>query len=747
MSDKIKSTDIFDDKVFDKIKQDASAFKEVLTGLKGELTAILQQQRNFLQSVGQINTAEKITKTNAALQQSKSTRTSLNAVTQQLIRLQDEEVKGKIRFNEANKRQRKELKDLIDLEKEGIVTLEKLNAKNRQLRRERAELDLTTAKGKKRVQEINIELDKNNKLIRQNSDALKKQRLNVGNYTSALKGLGARLRSIAGAFGLVTGAAGLVAVFRKNIEIFRTFEQVQTDLASILQKTRKETEALSQAAKDLGATTFFTATEVSKLQVELAKLGFDTQQIVDSEEAILDLAAAFSIDLPRAAKIVASTLNGFQLDASESGRVADVLAKSFAKSALDIEKFEVAISKVAPIAAGLGVDIETTTAALGKLVSAGFDASTAGTQFRNILLKLSNPASELANTLGFTVSSSNDLIEAFQTLNEEQLSIAEAQGLIDVRSVALLKSLSDNSDAVQVLRRELENAQGTAKDIASNQLKTLNGSFRLLTSAYEGFILSLDDGSGAFSQLLKDITQVFTGLFNLLRITNDSREATDESNESIEKARESFAALEPRIQSVANSLFNLYQVFETVVKVAFRYGKTILAVVVAVKAFNLYTAISTSRMGKFIKSLFIGEGAMIAFDAATKKATFSMKALTTAMKKNVFGLIASALAGLLVYFSDWIIGLIASEDAMSDLNDEAREALKWGEEMTTRMKKLASASEVFQSALKRTNRSLLTFTNTELSSALDVARDAVAKLTRELEENTKLTKDGIWRPC
>ena len=440
-------------------------------------------------------------------------------------RLQDEEVKGKIRFNEANKKQRQELKDIIALEGKQAETLNTLLAKNRQLRRERAEVNLKTAEGVKRIKQINALLDRNNALILKNSDALKKQRLNVGNYASAIGRATRKLSNLASAFGLVAGAAGVVAIFKNAIGIFKDFEQVQTDLASILQKTREETEALTQAAQDLGATTFFTATEVSKLQVELAKLGFDPKQILDSEEAILDLAAAFSIDLPRAAKIVASTLNGFQLDASESGRVADVLAKSFAKSALDIEKFEVAISKVAPIAKGLNVDIETTTAVLGKLVSAGFDASTAGTQFRNILLKLSNPASELANTLGFTVENSDDLVESFKTLNKEQLSIAQAQGLIDVRSVALLKSLSDNSEGVQELRVELGKAAGTAKDIAGNQLKTLNGSFRLLTSAYEGFILSLDDGSGAISGFLKDVSSLVTGVFNLLTNTDKTRES------------------------------------------------------------------------------------------------------------------------------------------------------------------------------------------------------------------------------
>ena len=105
----------------------------------------------------------------------------------QLRELEDEQVKAKIRFQKANQAQKKELQDELILQDKQAGTLEKLSAKNRQLRREREKLNLETEEGKKRLKEINEELDDNNEVIRENSDALKKQKLNVGNYTESIQ--------------------------------------------------------------------------------------------------------------------------------------------------------------------------------------------------------------------------------------------------------------------------------------------------------------------------------------------------------------------------------------------------------------------------------------------------------------------------------------------------------------------------------------------------------------------------------
>jgi hypothetical protein len=118
-----------------------------------------------------------------------------------------------------------EEKIIYDVEVKGVQSIENLTKANKELREERKKLDLQSEQGQKRAQEINKQLDANTETIKQNSSALEKQRLNVGNYSGALDklvpGLGATangfsamkataLSFIATPIGAVIGALGLV---------------------------------------------------------------------------------------------------------------------------------------------------------------------------------------------------------------------------------------------------------------------------------------------------------------------------------------------------------------------------------------------------------------------------------------------------------------------------------------------------------------------------------------------------------
>ena len=173
---------------------------------------------------------------------------------------------------------------------------------------------------------------------------------------------------------------------------------------------------LSKTAQDLGRSTFFTAEQVAKLQTNFGKLGFSTKEILKAQEATLDLATATDSDLARAAIVAGAAVRGFGLDAAETQRVVDVMGVAFTSSALDIEKFQTSMTKVAPIAAGANISLEATTAVMGTLTDAGIEASIAGTSLRNIFLKMQDPASDLSKHLGFTVTSSDDLQRALDQI-------------------------------------------------------------------------------------------------------------------------------------------------------------------------------------------------------------------------------------------------------------------------------------------------------------------------------------------
>jgi len=343
-----------------------------------------------------------------------------------------------------------------------------------------------------------------------------------------------RVTSALGSMGLMLGGAALVGGLISVVGIFKDFEQANANLASVLGKSKAETVALNEDAKRLGATTAFTASQVAGLQTEFAKLGFSQEEILGATEATLALAAATNTELPQAAAQVGSALRAFGLDASEAARVADVFAASTSKSALDMSKLETGMATVAPVAKAFGFSIEDSVALLGKLSDAGFDASSAATATRNIILNMADSGGKLAKALGRPVNSLEDMIGGMEDLRAKGVDLASMLDLTDKRSVAAFATFVDGSEGVRQLAGELNNAGGTAQKMAEQQLDTLGGAITILGSAYEGFILSMEDGTGAFSQQIKSIVQVISEMFTL---ASGSAVASAELSEGAKRIR------------------------------------------------------------------------------------------------------------------------------------------------------------------------------------------------------------------
>jgi hypothetical protein len=231
--DKIRYNDIIEaDELIAKLK-------EIENGLKGVLTQQEAILKNKSKSGG-VKEYEDIEKTTKALNDSKTARQGLSEVQKQQENLlkqlkaaQDEEVKGKIKLQNATKAQKDELKDLIILEDKEAGTLAKLEAENRKLRRERQNLNLETQKGRDRLKEINTTLDANNAKVKENSDKLKQQRLNVGNYSESVK-----------------DAINQSGLFSSQLS---TLNRIKSTLSALTKKNTVETTA--NAAAQQGAAT------------------------------------------------------------------------------------------------------------------------------------------------------------------------------------------------------------------------------------------------------------------------------------------------------------------------------------------------------------------------------------------------------------------------------------------------------------------------------------------------------------
>ncbi len=375
-----------------------------------------------------------------------------------------------------------------------------------------------------------------------------------------LQRLEGRTKKTTASFGkMAAGIAGAVTAFRtvtsavsSAIRSFRDFEFQMAKVKAITGANRTEFLKLTKSAQDLGRSTFFTAQQVAELQTNYGKLGFTTQEILDAQEATLQLATATDSDLGRAAIVAGSAVRGFGLDASETKRVVDVMAVAFTSSALDIEKFQTSMTKVAPIAKSAGFSIEDTTAIMSQLADSGIEASIAGTSLRNILLKMQDPNSDLVKSFGKTIHSLDELVPALTKFSKEGGSLAEIMEVVDLRQAAAFEQMITSRERTVQLRDALEGASGAAEEMARIVGDTLEGALKRSESATQGFAIAfmdlfgktfqnIVDGFASFVNVLTDFIEIpiseklekdrheMNLLFEVLKDTNNSQETRNKA--------------------------------------------------------------------------------------------------------------------------------------------------------------------------------------------------------------------------
>lgn len=340
---------------------------------------------------------------------------------------------------------------------------------------------------------------------------------NVGNYGAAFNGLKSSLLGVFGIFAVIKTAWG---VFKSIIQTSMEFHKQMSQVAAITGATREEFVALSNDAKRLGGLTSKTAKQVGELQTEFAKLGFSTKQIIAATEATIRLSEASGADLAQSAKVAASTLNGFGLKANETQRVVDVMAKSFSSSALDMNKFEIAMAQVAPAAKTSGISIEEATAQLGALVDSGLDASTAGTSLRNMYLENAKASRTFDQGLKILQSSTNKN--------------ATAMELYGKRGAIASIVLADNTKKVADLTEKFKNAKGSAEEMARVMQDNLSGDVTKMKSAWEGLMLSVEDGQGVFTKIGRFFVQTLTKI--LIALTDFRNKFVEHWNDLIKSS-------------------------------------------------------------------------------------------------------------------------------------------------------------------------------------------------------------------
>ena len=281
----------------------------------------------------------------------------------------------------------------------------------------------------------------------------------------------------------------------------KDFEKANSELASVLGKSVSEIDSLTESAMELGKRTSFTAAEVTSLQTSLARLGFTEGQITAMQESVLKFAAAVGTDLASAADFSGAALRSFGLKASDSQDLLNLMAASCSKSALSFSKLQTSISVVGPVANAFGLSARDTVAMLGVLSNAGFDASSAATALRNILLNLTDSNGKLAQGLGHTASTMPEIIDALQELKDRGVDLNETLDMTDKRSVAAFNALIAGAGDVRELYDALGDCNGALDQMYNTMTDNLEGAIKRVGSAWEDLVLQFRNSTGVLKNV------------------------------------------------------------------------------------------------------------------------------------------------------------------------------------------------------------------------------------------------------
>ena len=319
----------------------------------------------------------------------------------------------------------------------------------------------------------------------------------------------------------VVGVTSFAAALGSLAKTIGDFERANSELAAVLGTNLKGVEDLTKSAKELGRQSEFTASDVTKLQIALSRLGFDSSQIKEMQKSILDFALAMGTDLSSAADFTGAALRAFGLQASDTTEILDVMAAATTNSALDFGKLQSSLSTVAPIAKAFGLDAKETAAFLGVLSNNGFDASSAATALRNILLNLSDSNGKLATGIGHSARSFEEIISAFKELEEKGVDVNAVLKMTDQRSAAAATTIITQADAVLSLKEKLDDADGSLRQMADTMNDNLVGATRGLKSAWEGFVLALEDSKGPMKDAVNRLTDILNRMTDIISGAQD----------------------------------------------------------------------------------------------------------------------------------------------------------------------------------------------------------------------------------
>lgn len=433
--------------------------------------------------------------------------------------------------------------------------------------------------------------------------------------------------------GQLFGAAAMAASVAAPVKVAMDFEAAMSKVGAVSRATDEEMAKLTATARELGASTVWSASQAAEGMTYLAMAGFSTEDIIGTMPGMLDLASAAGLDLGATADIASNMLSGFRLETSEMARVADVLVNTFTSSNTTLDGLGETMKYVAPIASEAGVAFEEVAAMAGLLGDNAIQGGQAGTALRAVLNRLAGPPTEAAKALAALGIETKDvegnlrsLPEILGEVHRATMDLGSAEKLEYFKAIAGQEAGS--AFAILVNEAGAGNLQkfaqdvadvGSAQRVAAEMTNNTRGSWVQFQSVVESVSITFGN------MLLPGVTAAFQVLAGLLSKVEGLMQAFPLTSKVIVGAVTALVAL--RVATIAGGY-----------ALTFLRGAVLQVrgmLLAARTAWLLYT------------------GAMTASTATSRAAIVISKALTAAqwlfnaaLTANPIGLIIAAIAGL-----------------------------------------------------------------------------------------------------
>lgn len=495
----------------------------------------------------------------------------------EILKLKNEEEKLRGEIGDCNKR----IEEYTAVMKENQTASKRLSdeIKNQEdklqdLKKQYINVVLEQGKNSKEAKSLSKEMKDLNGELKDNKQKLSDATEQAGEFADALEDADRKASSAAtGGFTIFKGVvADLVSNgIQKGIEELKnlslsavdtgmTFTSSMSNVKALSGATAEEMEALTEKAEEMGEKTSFTASQSADALGYMALAGWNTEEMLDGIDGVLNLAAASSMDLATASDIVTDAMTAFGMSADETNRFVDVLAATSTSSNTTVEMLGQSFKYVGAICGAMGYSIEDAGVALGMMANSGIKAEQAGTSLRSLLTRLSTNAGASANSLGaldiltqrlgvsFYDSSGNArdlsdvLVEtraAWAGLNvEEQVNYAKKMAGQEAMT-GFLALMSDGAISIESVATAIDSMgyDIDALGVSVSDLQTLYKSYgdetAVATALMNQFSMTQEDADQVTQLLGVSLTQQTTSWDSLSNAINNSSGAASEMSDTI----------------------------------------------------------------------------------------------------------------------------------------------------------------------------------------------------------------------